>query len=239
MSEQLQYVIELQKDDLAAARISSKKRELPEKLAKLNGEFESFSASLEEERRKLEGLHQSHREKENKLKGTQDLVKRAKDRLYEVKTNKEYQAILKEIETIEKKASDTEDEIIVCLEEIDHVERVLKTREKEFEANRQHYEREKRRLEKEIGNLDADLAAVQEKIRDARKRIREDVLKRYETIKGLRNGLAVVSAWKEVCNGCHMNIPPQLYNELQKSRNLLSCPNCNRIIYWYNQEKNG
>jgi predicted nucleic acid-binding Zn-ribbon protein len=49
--------------------------------------------------------------------------------------------------------------------------------------------------------------------------------------------LAVVSVWKEVCNGCHMNLPPQLYIELQKSFELHSCPNCNRIIYWYNQER--
>ena len=239
MSEQLRYLIELQRDDLAAARIIGKKRVLPERLAKLNDEFETSGARMEEERKKLDDLHHSHREKENKLKGAQDLLKKAKDRLYEVKTNKEYQAILKEIETIEKKTSDMEDEIIVCLEEIDHGERAFKAREKDFEAYRKDYDQQKKVLEKEIGNLDADLATVQEKMCEAKRQIREDVLKRYETIKGLRNGIAVVSVWKEVCNGCYMNIPPQLYNELQKSQNLIFCPSCNRIIYWHNQDKNG
>ena len=208
LSEQLQYLIELQKGDLAAARIIGKKRELPEKLQRLNGEFEKLTALMEDERRKLEDLHRSCREKESKLKSAQELVKKAKNRLNEVKTNKEYQAILKEIETIEKKTSDTEDEILACLDEIDHVDRSLKTREIAFEEDRQRYEREKGMLEEEIGNLDAELAAVQETIREARKRIHEDVLKRYLTIKGLRNGLAVVSAWKEVCNvTCGLVIP--------------------------------
>jgi predicted nucleic acid-binding Zn-ribbon protein len=45
----------------------------------------------------------------------------------------------------------------------------------------------------------------------------------------------VVAVWKEVCDGCHMSIPPQLYNELQKSNELITCPSCSRIIYWENR----
>ncbi len=51
-------------------------------------------------------------------------------------------------------------------------------------------------------------------------------------IKGRRNGIAVVSARSSICSGCNMNLPPQLYNELQRSEELICCPNCNRIIYW-------
>ncbi len=237
MREQLRFLIELQKEELAAARIGAKKKLLPEELSKLTDEFHAASAALEKEKEKLNELHQRHRDKESKLKSTLDLVKRTRDRLTEVKTNKEYQAILKEIETIEKKKSDTEDEIIACLEEIDQAERLQQVQVKDFETTLHRYEQEHRKLEEEIRNLDRDLLTLQQKIHAAKKHIREDILKRYETIKGLRNGLAVVSVWKEVCNGCHMNLPPQLYIDLQKSFDLHTCPNCNRIIYWYNQEK--
>jgi uncharacterized protein len=237
LREQSRFLIELQKEELAAARITTKKKDLPVALAELSDEFHAANTLLEQEKEKLNELQQRHREKEGKLKSAQELAKRTRDRLTEVKTNKEYQAILKEIEAIEKKKSDTEDEIIACLEEMDQVEKIEKVRVKDFEATFQRYEQERRSLEEEIRNLDSDMLTVQQKIHTLRRHIRPDILKKYETIKGLRNGLAVVSVWKEVCNGCHMNLPPQLYIELQKSFELHTCPNCNRIIYWHNQEK--
>jgi len=62
------------------------------------------------------------------------------------------------------------------------------------------------------------------------------LLEKYERIRNRNGGIGVVSVWKAVCNGCHMNIPPQLYNELQKSSELMICPNCNRIIYYQNKD---
>jgi uncharacterized protein len=236
LKKQLSYLIELQELDLIIGRISVKKKELPEKVARMHEEFAANAAILEESRKKFDELNKRHSEKEDKLKKGIDTLKKTKDRLLEVKTNKEYQAILKEIETIEKKNSEVEDEIISALEEIDNIRVILKAKEKDFEANRLQFEKEKNRTEDEIGQLDVDLSASQQKSDDLRRKIRSELQKKYETIKGARNGLAVVSAWKEVCGGCHMNIPPQLYIELQRSTELLSCPNCNRIIYWFNQD---
>jgi predicted nucleic acid-binding Zn-ribbon protein len=128
-----------------------------------------------------------------------------------------------------------EDSIISLLEKIDESTVVLKAREGELETHRRQHEKEKKRLEEQMRSLDADLLACEQKIHDQKMLISSDLLKKYETIKDRNNGLAVVSVWKEVCDGCHMNIRPQLYNELQKSAALLFCPNCNRIIYWYDQ----
>ena len=236
MKEQLSYLIELQKLDLKIGEITVKKKELPEKIAQMDGEFMAITASMEEARNKLEELNKRRGEKEDKLKRGIDTRKKAIERQSEVKTNKEYQAILKEIETIENKNSEFEDEIISAMEELDHLKGVLKTKEKDFDNRRTQYEKDKKRIEKEISQLDVDLSDCQRQSNDLRRQVRSELQKRYETIKGARNGLAVVSAWKEVCGGCHMNIPPQLYIELQKSADLLSCPNCNRIIYWYNQD---
>jgi len=237
LKEQLSYLIELQKIDLKISEITIKKKELPEKRTQMDDEFSKFAASMEDARNKLEELNKRHNEKEDKLKRGVDTLKKTKERLLEVKTNKEYQAILKEIETIEKKNSDIEDELIAAMEDLDHIKVVLKTKEEDFDNRRSRYEREKQKIEKEISQLDVDLSDYQHKSNDLRRLVRSELQKKYETIKGARNGLAVVSAWKEVCGGCHMNIPPQLYIELQRSMELLSCPNCNRIIYWMNQDK--
>jgi predicted nucleic acid-binding Zn-ribbon protein len=158
----------------------------------------------------------------------------------EVKTNKEYQAMLKEMETIENKNSEIEDEIISGLDQIDRMRAEVRAKEKDFETRRSQYEKEKKKIEKEINQLDQDLHDSEKRTDVLRKQIRDELLKRYETIKGRRNGVAVALVWKEVCGGCHMNIPPQMYIELQRSSELLTCPNCNRIVYWHDQsEKDG
>lgn len=238
MKEQLSYLIKLQNLDLKIGEITTKKTELPENIAQMDEEFRTFSGSLEESRKNLDELNKHHSEKEDKLKRGIDALKKTKDRLSEVKTNKEYQAILKEIETIEKKNSEIEDEIIAALEELDQVKIVLKTKEKEFNVYKSQYEKEKKRIEEDISQLDVDFSNYQQKCGDLVTQIRSELHRRYETIKGARNGLAVVPVWKEVCGGCHMNLPPQLYIEIQKTMDLLTCPNCNRIIYWYDQGKN-
>ena len=237
MDKQLAYLIELQKLDLNIDKINVKKRDLPEKIAQMDEEFRTYIANMDESKEKFEELNKRHSEKEDKLRRGIDTLKKTKERLLEVKTNKEYQAILKEIETIESKNSQNEDEIISALEELDHVRIELKTKEKDFDAYRLQYEKEKKRIEEEISQLDIDLSDCMRISKDLRRQIRKELLKKYETIKSKRNGLAVVLVWKEVCGGCHMNIPPQLYIELQRSTDLLSCPNCNRIIYWFNQDK--
>jgi predicted nucleic acid-binding Zn-ribbon protein len=237
LDKQLAYLIELQKLDLNIDKINVKKRDLPEKIAQMDEEFRTYIANMDESKEKFEELNKRHSEKEDKLRRGIDTLKKTKERLLEVKTNKEYQAILKEIETIESKNSQNEDEIISALEELDHVRIELKTKEKDFDAYRLQYEKEKKRIEEEISQLDIDLSDCMRISKDLRRQIRKELLKKYETIKSKRNGLAVVLVWKEVCGGCHMNIPPQLYIELQRSTDLLSCPNCNRIIYWSNQDK--
>jgi len=239
LREQLSILIKLQKVETENNRINIKKRGLPHRVIELDEAVRAFNACVEKDRKKLDELNKKHREKEGKLKRGNEGLKKSKERLFAVKTNREYQAILKEIEMIEGKNSEIEDEIISLLEEIDGIMTILKTKEKELETQQQQYEQEKRKIEDEMLSLDSDLLVCEQKIHDLKGRINNNLLKKYETIKAINNGLAVVSVWKEICDGCHMNIPPQLYNELQKFSDLLFCPNCNRIIYWYNKNKNG
>ena len=157
-------------------------------------------------------------------------------RLFDVKTNKEYQSILKEIETLEAKNSRMEDEIISLLDELDHLETAVKAKEDELNVSRQRFEEQKAKLAQELNSLAEELTVCLRKSDEIKGKIPAELLRKYEQIKGIRRGLAVVSVWKEVCDGCHMSIPPQLYNELQKSKTTLhTCPNCNRILYWENR----
>ena len=221
--------------ETAAGRIHAKKRNLPVQVNKLEEEFKAFCDVVEQEREQLENLRKRRREKDTQLQAGQQNLKRTQERLFEVKTNKEYQSMLKEIEAFEGKNSRMEDEVIVLLDELDHLEAALKIKEEELKARRLSHESEKAQIEAELNSLDAELGDYVRKGMEIRKEIPAELLRKYELIKGAGRGVAVVAVWKEICDGCHMSIPPQMYNELQKERALITCPNCNRIIYWENR----
>ncbi len=235
MKKQLASLIELQKMETAAGRIHAKKRNLPVQINRLEEEFKAFCAVVEQEREQLEDIRKRRKEKDAQLLAGQQNLKRTRERLFEVKTNKEYQSMLKEIEAFEGKNSRMEDEVIVLLDELDRHEAALKAKDEELKARRLSYEEERAKIEAELNTLDAELGDYVRKGMEIKKEIPAELIRKYELIKGAGRGVAVVAVWKEICDGCHMAIPPQMYNELQKEKVLITCPNCNRIIYWENR----
>lgn len=239
MEAQRQLIIDLQKIDTEIARINNRKKWLPKELARLEEAFLRVRADFEKEQGVLEELNRTHKEKEEKLRRGFENLKKARDRLSEVKTNKEYQAMLKEIESTETKNGTIEDEILIIMDKLDQARKEVKAKEKELDECRRDYETKKRKIEQELKALDSEVAIFIEKDSQLKGQITPAMLKKYETIKNRSQGIAVVAAWKETCLGCHMNIPPQLYIELQKSVDIQYCPHCNRIIYWEDQNRKG
>ena len=232
MKKQIALLIDLQKIDLDIRTLSTKKQTLPEKASELDQDFQARKERAEEERKGLEGLNKLHKEKESELKLGQEKLRKAKERLLEVKTNKEYQAMLTEIDTVEKSNGRIEEEILTLYDRIDEKKGSVKNHEKDFEQYRSSYESERKKIDEELASIDGELEIQKKKFEAVVPGVKPDLLRRYEMIKGRRNGIAVVSARNAVCSGCNMNLPPQLYNELQRSEELICCPNCNRIIYW-------
>ncbi len=232
MNQQTSFLVELQTVDSELDRINHKTKELPEKRAALDEGLRLAGESFEGEKKKLDDAAKLHKEREENLKKGVETLKKTKDRLQEVKNNKEYQAMLKEIESLEKKNGEVEDEIIKALDEVDRTKKEFKEKEKDLAATRQTYEKDVKEIDQELARIEAQQSVLEKKREDLQAKVKKDMLKRYETIKSKRNGLAVVTVWKGVCDGCHMGLPPQLYIELQRSDEMMQCPYCSRIIYW-------
>ncbi|MDZ4165918.1 MAG: C4-type zinc ribbon domain-containing protein [Smithellaceae bacterium] len=235
MREELKLLIELQRTELALRGIDLKRKALPERLVNLARDFDLGEAEVNGYRQKLDEANKRRQEKEEKLKKEGEALKRTRGRLYEVKTNKEYNAILKEIETAEEVISRFESDIINLLEEQDALKKALKPKEEELAIKAGQYEQEKRTIEEELAGLDGRREENQQESDGLREKIPPALLKKFDAIKGANAGVALSSVWKAVCGGCHMNIPAQLYIDLQKTSDLAFCPNCQRIIYWYDQ----
>jgi uncharacterized protein len=237
LKEKLLLLIKLQDCDSQLVKLSSKKKILPENIEKLDKEFNLFKEGIERNKVKYDELKSRHTENENKIKKVNEGIVKTKERMLEVKNNKEYQAMLKEIEIAESSRGEIETQIISLLDELDKLSVLVKKDEEILKQSRSKYEQDKKAMEDDLNAVDTDVANWEQIRIDLQRDVPDELLVRYERIKKRNKGIGVTSVWKSVCNGCHMNIPPQLYNELQRSDDLLSCPNCNRIMYFQDMEK--
>jgi predicted nucleic acid-binding Zn-ribbon protein len=231
LKDLLEKLVELQKLEIEAEKIRSLHKNLPIRIRELDEEFKVFQDAIERRRTEFEDKQKLKKEKDRQLQAVQEAMKKTRDRLSEVKTNKEYQSMLKEIETSEKKNGKIEEEIIILLDGLEVASREMKQQEGEFETSRLAYENKKKELQDNVDSLQGRMKELLGGVETMRKDISPDLLRRYDRIKAFANGVAVVPVRKEICSGCHMAIPPQMYNELQTGSEIHTCPNCNRIIF--------
>jgi predicted nucleic acid-binding Zn-ribbon protein len=234
LNEQLRLLRELQDVDLQLKAIEADKERFPMEMKNLDEKLASEKEMLKKREERIELLEKERRQKEGDLELEQERMRRAQSKLYDVKTNKEYQALLTEIETLKEINGQREIEILEIMDEIDKLKRELRKMEKELLETEQWIGAEKKRLEESLGKLDGALASKKRKRTMVTKKLSPELIALYQTLKEKRQ-TAVVPARFGACQGCNMKIPPQMFNEVQRSEEIIVCPSCNRVLYWENK----
>jgi len=229
---QLELLWELQKIDLGLKSIKEEKDRYPKEMNKLDEKQKVERERIEKEREKIESLEKTRRQKEGQLNLEQEKIKRAEGKMSEVKTNKEYQALLSEIDAIKEANSRIEEEILRIMDEIDEVKRDLSKREKDVGATLEKIEAERKKLQEKMARDEKVWDGQMERREVLSKQIESKLVKLYNTLKEKRQGVGVVGVKHETCQGCFVNVPPQMFIEVQKNNALVRCPHCNRILYW-------
>ena len=232
MKDQLKLLWELQKIDLELKAIKEEKERYPKEIKKLDEKQKIEKERIQKEREKVESLEKTRRQKEGHLNVEQEKIKRAEGRMSEVKTNKEYQALLSEIDAMKGANSRIEEEILQVMDEIDELKKDLSKREKEMGSTLEKIEGEHKKLQEKMAQGEEAWNERVERRDDLSKQIESKLVKLYHTLKEKRQGVGVVSVKNETCQGCFVNVPPQLFIEVQKNNALVRCPHCNRILYW-------
>jgi len=232
VDEKLNILLEIQSVDIRLDEIKKEKRRIPVGMEKLEKDFNLLKATTERDQMALKELKDYMKKTENELEETEIKLKKSMLRLNDVKSNKEYQAILKEIKEIKEINSEKEEKVIKWMEDIE-------IQEKEFAESNikwEKYEKEYKRKENEFINKKKELDQEGQQLNDERiklsDKVDKDLLKRYNRLRLNLKNEVVVRVRDSVCYGCHLGIPPQQYNDLIKTNSMQSCPNCNRIIYW-------
>lgn len=235
MKAQLELLVRLQSCDSAILGAERIQGNHPREIARLEEALEREREELREEEKKLEAVKQRRITKEKELALEEEKVDKSKQRLTAVKTNKEYQAALKEIEAIERQNALIEEEILTIMEEADTLKAHHEKSKADFTLRERDTEEKKRELEKQLEACTQTIDEQQQMKEGFIAQINPEVLDRYQRIKQQKPELTVVAVENSCCLGCNMNIPPQLFNEVKKCQKIIVCPHCSRILYW---EKN-
>jgi len=232
LNPQLSPLIELQTLDLRIVEIKDQQRKTPDLIQTAEAPLKDAKQSFEQATGSAEALVKERRDKERDLEAQEGHVSKLKGRLTELKTNKEYQAHLFEIEMANKKKGEIEEQILLLMERIEKHQQAAKQAQAKASQAEHVFQQEKSRLEKLLADLGTELIQLEQKHQQIAARIDKAVLERYRKLKVIRKDLAVVPIRNGICTGCRLQLPPQLVAEVKRSDQLVTCSYCHRILYW-------
>lgn len=236
MLEQIKWLIQYQILEDKKAKLVRSCEETPKRIAEIEKEFEKFESIYLEKKAGQEHAKKLHRSLEQEIAALEDKIKRSKTRMSEIKNNKEYQAMLKEIGDQQKEIGEKEDRALELMETIEQLSSELKNLNKEVEVHRKKMKEDNSKLQQEVDQLKDRMDHLEQQQERVRAKLDPDIWKRSEVLLEKQGGIAVAPVENGLCQVCHLNIPPQKFIELQRDESILQCPHCHRFIYWPGHE---
>jgi predicted nucleic acid-binding Zn-ribbon protein len=232
LNEQLKLLISLQEIDSAILSIAEEIEGLPGRLEKHRATLKEVNASFEKIKAKYGELNKKKKQKYDGLEEAEDKVNKLKAKSSEIKTNKEYEAHLKEIKTFENNKGRIEEEILTIMEDLEALSKEIGKEETKFKKAEENFKQEEKALEEERNKLHSEMEMYKLKRKDIVRKIDGEIYEKYMNLIKSSGGVAVVQTQNEVCMGCHTNIPPQLYNDIKSNEDIFTCYYCNRFLFY-------
>lgn len=232
MNPNLRPLIDLQVLDLRMAEIKEHQRKLPVLLETAQAPLTDATKQLADLTASLEAATKDRRSLEKDLEAHDAQTEKLRARLSELKTNKEYQAHLFEIEMANKKKGEIEERILVYMEKVEqHQKDITEAQAKKAEAETL-FAGEKAKLDAEQATLTAERSELEQKHKEIAVTVEKGLLARYTKLKASRKDQALAPVRNGICFGCKLQLPPQLVAEVRRSDVILTCNHCHRILYW-------
>jgi uncharacterized protein len=230
---QLQTLINLQAIDTRIAALEADAARLPKEIAAIHAAVEEAKKHVDQTKTRLDAARKDQRAKEKDLEVVQAKRSKNEARLYEVKTNKEYSAVLTEIEEIKQEKARMEEEVLVLMEAQERLTGEIREAETRFKQREGEGRGQEATLREQLRGIETELAAVRTERKELAAQLPAPILADYDRILRARAGLALVPVAKpNFCGACRMTITPQRLQELRAQSSLIPCESCGRYLYW-------
>lgn len=212
--------------------ISEIRRKIPERLHAAETPLQEAAKQLSGAKAAIDAAVKERRSHEKDLEAHEAHTDKMKSHAASLKTNKEYQAHLFELELANKKRGDFEEKILLMMEKTDQLQQTLNKLQEKRTALEKEFIQEKQELDAQDMELATELAQLQLRHGEASGRVEKALLDRYNQVKASRKDHPLAAVRDGICLGCRLQIPPQLIAQVKRSEDLHLCPYCRRILYW-------
>lgn len=232
MHPDLQLLIELQDVDSAAERARRRLADIPAIQQGLESRIAAKAGEVAAVKNRIAAGKAARAETEKELAAVQARLSKSKGHLTEVKTNKEYTALLKEIATAEHDVRAHEDRLLERMEEAEELAAALKAAEAELKAEQAEVATAQSALDAERAALDRELSRMTDARTAVTAKLSKETLMLFERVAHGRRGIAVAEARDGLCTVCHVRLRPQMFNDVRRNDGIYQCGSCTRILYF-------
>ena len=232
----IQYLIELQKIDSQLAEIEELLGDLPIKVTELKNKEDSLTSDFEQGKARLKEIALEQHKTEMNLAEFKEKIDKLKDQLFLVTNNKQYDALMLEIDHLKENLDRNETTELELLEEKDQLSEQVKSQEQSLESLSKDLSSKRVNLDQALAASSSEKKDLESRREETAKDLSASVLARYNRILSARNGLAVVSLEGRSCGGCGAALPPQLVAEVKTLMTIQNCSICTRFLFWEKPE---
>jgi predicted nucleic acid-binding Zn-ribbon protein len=209
---------------------------MPEEVEKLRQGLQKEEEARESARKHLDELEKERRKKERELESEETKLSKYNTQLLSVKTNKEYTAMLHEIQQCKDSISILEEDILNLFDQLEEYQVLLRDEEQRISEKKKIFEKEKSRIETQLVKAKSDRDALVTERKGIEKNVKLELVLEYNKLYEARRGIAIARAKDASCTACNLTLMPQLFQEIKTDEDkIFRCPNCHRILF-YNKE---
>lgn len=231
VAKKLEALVKLQSIDSELDELKKVRGALPDEVMDLEDEIAGYQTRIDKQNAELQEFEDNISNNRTAIKDAEKLIQKYEEQQMNVRNNREYDAITKEIELqkleiqiLEKRIKEAYEKIEGKKEEIEGTKGVQNERQKDLESK-------KKELEVITQESEDDEKKLEKSRASAAKNVEERILKSYDKVRNnMRNGLAVVPVKRGACGGCFNIVPPQKQAEIREKKKLIVCEHCGRIL---------
>jgi len=230
--DDMRLLAEVQGFDKVIQKLGMEKDEVPPGIVAIRQEIGRIEKEVAEMENELENLRKERRQKERELDEKLESLGKYRAQKNQVKTNEAYSALLKEIQDVETEKFESEENVLVFMERAEELTRLIGEKKGRLAKCGEELVSMEEENKKRVEQLEKELLKYTEERNLRGSKVNSDLLSRYEKIKKAKDGLAFVAVRNNTCQGCFMELPPQVVSELMKRDKIITCERCSRLLYW-------
>ncbi len=236
MHPDLELLLKLQHVDYDIGELERSKEYMPDMMGSLQNEIDVSSKAIENSQTELEDLTVKQKTSELEVASLQEDLKRYQSQMLSIKTNKEYDALVTEIDTIKTRVTEYENDILSAeerIEELKNSEEALASNAKTIAENNG---KQLKKLQERIDSVGDKISKQQHERQRLASKVGKPALSIYERVRRGKGAGVVVTLKKRACGGCFKSVPPQRYYEIRKGEKVVCCDNCGRLLVFDHSE---